>query len=158
MTTRSLASLTAVLLLASPAAAVDDLTGSWEAKLNCSGIDSGATGKQKTETTIDIVDLGGGEILFDMGAYPTGQAFVISETAKPERGVVSGLTCEFDADAQNGLLLRAAVKTKPGQADATLKGILVIFEAENVESAVCKLNAKRVSTEGTKLVGCAPKL
>jgi hypothetical protein len=156
MTTRSIASLTAVLLLASPATAVESLTGTWEAKLNCSGIDSGALGKQKIETTIDIVDLGGGQILFDMGAYPTGQAYVISETAKPERGVVSGLTCEFDATAQNGLLLRASAKTKPGSDDASLKGILVIFEEPDAESAVCKLSAKRVSTAATKLEGCVP--
>jgi hypothetical protein len=32
----------------------------------------------------------------------------------------------------------------------------VIFEEPDAESAVCKLSAKRVSTEATKLEGCVP--
>lgn len=156
MFVRSFALASGLLLAALPAAAVENLTGSYEAKLKCAGIDGGVKGKQKVETTIDIVDLGGGQILFDMGAYPTGQAYVLAELAKPEQGVVSGLTCEFDADDRNGLLLRADVKTKTGSDTATLKGTLVIFEEPDAESAICKLTAKRVSTVGAKLAGCAP--
>ena len=79
----------ALCLGALPAAAVEDLTASYDVKLVCAGIDSGAVGKQKVETTLDIVDLGGGQILFDMGAYPSGEGYVIAQTAKPDLGVAS---------------------------------------------------------------------
>lgn len=144
----------ALCLGALPAAAVEDLTGSYDVKLVCAGIDSGAVGKQKVETTLDIVDLGGGQILFDMGAYPSGEGYVIAQTAKPDLGVASGMTCDFDTEDRNGFLLRVDVKTKAGSDKVALKGIVVIFEEPEAESAVCKLKATRTSTLATKLDSC----
>jgi hypothetical protein len=102
------------------------------------------------------VDLGSGQVLFDTGAYPTGQAYVLVETAKPDQGLVSGMTCGLDANDREGLVLRVDAKTKAGSTTATLKGTLLVFEESSTESATCKLTAKRVSTEITKLAGCKP--
>jgi hypothetical protein len=136
-----------------PAAAVDDLTGVYAAKLSCKGIDSGVKGKQKVEANFYVVDQGTGSVLFEFGAYGPGQAFLLTETAKPDNGVLSGMNCSKNASDLFGVVIRFDVNSK--KADPVLKGTVLIFEDSSGESATCKFTGKRVSLEPGKIAGCA---
>jgi hypothetical protein len=142
------------LIGAAPASGVGQLTGTYLAKLSCKGIAAGATGGERTEDEFYIVDLGGGDVQFETGAYGPAFAFVVTELAKPDKGVLSGMTCTKNASNLDGLVARLDVKAKEGSDDASLKGTLWIFDSPQNASVVCKLKAKRTSTTPPKIDLC----
>jgi hypothetical protein len=148
------AALAAGLLLgAAPAAAIGDITGIYAMKLSCKGIDSGVKGKQKVEGNFYVSDTGTGSVRFETGAYGPAQAYLLTETAKPDLGVLSGMTCTKSALNLDGLVLRVDVKFTG--ADPSLKGTLLIFADGESESSTCKFTAKRTSLGPVKIAPCA---
>jgi hypothetical protein len=148
--------LGAALGVAAPAAAIEPLTGFYDAKANCKGIQAGSRGKQKLELEIAVSDLGGGQVLVDVPGLGDFDGFVITDLAKPEGGVLSAVTCPLTALNQDGSVLQLDVKTKTGSDSATLKGTLVILDEAEAQSAVCKFSAKRTVTTAPKLATCNP--
>jgi hypothetical protein len=140
-------------IVSGPAGAIGDLTGVYDAKLSCKGIDTGVKGKQKVETTFYVVDQGTGSVLWETGAYGSAQAYLLTETAKPDLGVLSGMTCTKNALNLDGLVLRVDVKFTG--ADPSLKGTLFIFADGEAESSTCKFTAKRTSLGPVKIAPCA---
>ena len=138
---------------ASPAAAVADLTGTYEMKLSCKGQNGGVKGKFKVEDPFYVVDEGTGVVRFETGQYGPGRAFLLTVTAKPDTGTLSGMTCGKNAADLDGLVIRLDVNSKP--ADPVLKGTLFIFEEPSSQSGTCKFSAKRVSLKVPKIVACA---
>jgi hypothetical protein len=138
-----------------PAAAIEPLTGLYEAKVSCKGIQAGTRGKQKLELEIAVADLGGGQVLLDVPGLGTFDGFLVTDGAKPDGGVLSALACPLNAGNQDGGLLQADLKTKAGSDAASFKGTLVILDEAEQQSAVCKIAAKRTSTLAPKLIGCA---
>jgi hypothetical protein len=137
--------LLAALGIGTPAAAVESLTGLYDAKVSCKGIEAGSRGKQKLELEIAVADLGGGQVLLDVPGLGDFDGFLITDLAKPEGGVLSALTCPLAAGNQDGSLLQVDVKTKMGSDAASFKGTLVILDEAEAQSAV-KIGAKRTST------------
>jgi hypothetical protein len=146
----------AALAFGTPAGAVEPLGGIYAAKISCKGIQAGARGKQKLELDVAVADLGGGQVLLDVPGLGDFDGFLITDLAKPDGGVLSALTCPLSADNQDGSLLQVDVKTKSGSTAASFKGTLVILDEAEAQSAVCKISAKRTSTETPKLPGCIP--
>jgi hypothetical protein len=144
------------LWVGAPAAAIEPLTGLYDAKANCKGIQAGSRGKQKLELEIAVSDLGGGQVLIDVPGLGDFDGFVITDLAKPEGGVLSAITCPLAALNQDGSVLQLDVKTKTGGDSASLKGTLVILDEAEAQSAVCKFSAKRTSTTVQKLTECTP--
>jgi hypothetical protein len=139
--------------LAAPAAALDDLTGVYDMKLTCKNLDSGVSQPFKVDEDFSLVDVGDGTARFETMGFGPGLAFVLTETAKPDRGVLAGTTCSVRPDSLNGLILRLDVNTKP--ADPKLKGTLFFFGNDGSNSASCKFTAKRAATGPVKIGGCA---
>jgi hypothetical protein len=149
------AALAAGLAVAAPAAAVEDLTGNYEAKLSCKGIDNQVKVKGKVEVGLTLEDLGDGTVHFSLAGFPPGQGILHTEAAKPANGVLSAMSCNKDAENLLGVVLRVDVKTKAGQDDASLKGTAFLFDIPSARSEACKFTAKQVGTGPVKIGPCA---
>lgn len=148
--------LCAALAFVAPAGALESLTGEYDGTLSCKGIDSGNRGKFKeTDVPIDVADLGGGEVLVDVaGLVVNFTGFVIADLAKPDSGVLSAIQCGLDDVSRDGAVMNAEVKTKAGTEKASFKATLIILNPGAAEAVICKLGAKRVSTQAKKLAAC----
>jgi hypothetical protein len=144
----------AVLCLGSaPAAGVEDLTGTYTGKLACRQIGDGNTFKAKRDVELVLEDLGNGQVNFSQNPG-SGQAVLFTETAKPDRGVLTGVACSLAATSFDGSAFRLDVKTKAGDDAVTLKGTLLFVEDTSGSSGVCQIVLKRTSTAPVKLGGC----
>jgi len=151
----SLVGLAMVLALAAaPAGAIESVSGTYEAKVSCKGIAGGVKGKQKMEVDLQVVDNGDGTLLLDWEGLQNGLGYVLTETAKPENGVVSGIACTLSPAGLDGWAFRADAKIKAGSDEGSMKGTLLILDDVEQESATCKVTAKRVSAVAPKLSGC----
>jgi hypothetical protein len=139
-------------IMAAPAAALESLTGVYDAKVSCKNLDSGVSQPYKQDEELALVDVGDGTARFST-MERTGLAYVLTETAKPDHGVLSGTSCDLRPDSLNGVILRLDVNTKP--ADPKLKGTLILLGNDGSFSASCKFTAKRVSTGPLKVGGCS---
>ena len=146
--------LAGAALAAAPVGAIESLSGTYEAKVSCKGIQGGAKGKQKLEIDLLVVDNGDGTLLLDWDGLQNGVGYVLTETAKPENGVASGIACTLTPAGLDGWAFRADAKIKAGSDDGTLKGTLLILDDVKLQSANCKVTAKRVSAVAPKLTGC----
>lgn len=146
--------LLCALLVGAPAAAVEPLTGVYAAKVSCKVIQQGVRGKQRGEFDVALLDQGGGQVVFHVEGLGDFAGFLITDLAKPNGGVLSGVGCPVSAANQDGGILQADVKTKSGSEAASFKGTLIILDQGEQQSAVCKISGKRFSTSSPKLVGC----
>lgn len=143
-------------LAVAPSAQGYDLTGTWIGKYSCKGFDGAKFSSGSKSSTFKItqsgnqiaVDLDNGEYRYNGGAIP--------DTAKPEKGEAVFLECANDSVPFTGgdsEIIRVAVKTKPGDVKATLKGTS-IFEDTLFGVGTCKYTFKRVDTAAPTILGC----
>lgn len=146
--------LAALALLAAPGHAVGSLTGTYEGKLRCETTTDGVVTRLKQDVAIEVVD-DEREVSFDvveLAQLVVG--FVIVDAVKAEHGVLQAISCGYDAFDPEGVVARLSVRTKLGSDKATLEGTLVRSSFENGSSALCTLDAKRVSTEPPVVEPC----
>ena len=129
------------------------LTGTYEGKASCSGLQGGTAGKQKMEFTASnpiLVSHGSTNATLDMPGLGAFFLFVENNSAKQGQSLVSGITCGLDLTLDGGtLFLNGKVKGD----NATLKGTLVILDDAENQSASCKVSLKRVDA-ADPLVAC----
>jgi hypothetical protein len=148
-------SLGIVALAAAPAAAVESLTGTWEGTLKCTGTDSGAPVKTKTDVTINVQDGDGvGLNIVGDGAPGIFFGFVVADTAKPLTGILTGATCGVVENGEGGVM-HLAVKTKAGDVKASMKGDILLLDQEGGDAKACTLTAKRVNETPPAPLLCA---
>jgi hypothetical protein len=133
-------------------AGAGSLTGTYEGKASCSGLENGVPAKQKIEfaakTSVLVSDFGSTAVL---GVPAVGSFFVFIEDNSQKQGqsLVNGLTCTLDLNfAGATIFLNAKVKGDK----ATLKGTLVILDDAENQSAICKISLKRVDAADPNVV------
>jgi hypothetical protein len=130
------------------------LTGTYEGKASCSGLQDGIPGKQKIEFAGQAsvgVTHGDSNATLDIPGLGTFYLFVENNTQKQGQSLVSGITCTLDQTLDGGtIFLNAKVKGD----NATLKGTLVILDDAENQSASCKISLKRVDAADPAL-NCA---
>jgi hypothetical protein len=135
--------------------AVEDLTGTYEGTLRCVTTTAGVPSKSKQAVTVEVADNGDEGVTFEI---PTVEdrivGLVIQDAVKGEHGVLPAASCDYEAFDQEGLVARLAVRTKVGSEKASLKGTLLRTSLEDESSAICTLDAKRVSTTLPEVVKC----
>ena len=154
--TRALLSGLVLLVALEPAAAVESLTGTWEGVLRCEVLDSGATTKSKVATTLEVVDDGPGGVRVELVSTDyLFIGFVVAQTAKPEKGVLSAASCAFGWDSLDGGTLQGDVRVKAGGGKASLRAQLTIMGLVQEIARSCTLTAKRVNKAEPDVVSCA---
>jgi hypothetical protein len=155
-----LSALLGAALAASPAAAVDSLTGVWRGKLVCvSTNDTTTEPRQKADATVFVEDLGGGAArvrvnnLFVLPIPST----IVSGADVPERARIAGVGCGFDADA-GGLVLQASAKVKPDSPKGTMTGEFINFAGGVAPHfvSICTFKVKREETTLATPIGDCP--
>lgn len=141
------------LLAGAPAAAIESVSGSWEAKLRCKGIQGGDLVKTRSEVTIGIAD-SAGDLIFQISEVGTLEGFLLGSMKKPTRGTLSGVSCGLDHVSGEGATLHAEVKVKPGSGKASFKGTLVRMGEGASVALICQVKAKRVADMTPMIPNC----
>jgi hypothetical protein len=144
------------LVFAGQAAAVEDLTGTYDVGIACKALDSGVRGKLKETSEIELLDDGSGIVFINWPGFFEFRTFLVPEGAKPERGGLAGVNCPLALDTLDGVTIAADVKTKVGSDAASLKGTLIVQHVLDAAIFTCKIKGKRVSTTISKFAICPP--
>jgi hypothetical protein len=146
----------AALALGSPAAALDDISGTYAGKMSCKGYAAGAPSKAKHDVTIEVAEgkVNLMRILIGMNQLGSNIHFTLAEdSAKQDRGKVGGVDCTLGWLTQNGLSVQADAVVKPGSEKGTLKGEVQHLDAEGIVET-CSFSVKRASTTPPQLGVC----
>jgi hypothetical protein len=145
-----------LLVSASPAAAVENLTGTWEGTLKCRVLNGTTVQKTKAPVTLEIIDSGVGGVQAELvSTDSTFVGFVVAESAGAPKGVLASATCGFAFDDLDGGTLQADVKTKAGSEKASIKGHVAFMGVGQGTTRVCTIAAKRTSAVEPDIIGCA---
>lgn len=147
------------LLLGQPAAAIDDVTGTYTGKLSCRQILAGAASKSKQDVSVEIIEGKGGGISLDItaGATVIAQAvvaFLVEDAAKAERGTITGPECGLGVVSREGATVHADLTIKAGSENGKLKGTLIGMDDEAGLARICTFTAKRTSTAEPTVIFC----
>ena len=149
--------LALALVLAAPAGAAEDISGSYAGKLSCKGLANGAAAKVKKDITIDVVEsVIGFSMQIREGSTLIGDfllGFVMDDAAKPDRAKLFGVDCNMDLVQLSNLTLIGDAVAKAGSDKATLKGSLTDTTAKT-QILDCTFSVKRTSTTAPKFEGC----
>jgi hypothetical protein len=136
-----------VLAAAAPAAAIDSVTGTYEGKMTCRQIASGATTKVKQDVVVGIFEGTSNFIGVDVGDVSTAiGGILVEDTAKADRAKLVGVECGVSYLNTVGGVLHADVVIKPGSDKGTLKGTLIVMDELAPLGSLCTFTAKRTST------------
>jgi hypothetical protein len=136
-----------LVFTASPAAAIDTVTGTYEGKMTCRQISTGATTKVKQDVTIDVFEGVSNFVGLDVGTASTAiGAVLVEDTAKTDRAKVVGVECGVTYLNTLGGALHADVVIKPGSDKGTMKGTLIVMDEFAPLGSLCTFTAKRTST------------
>ena len=155
MRLRTLASgVFAATLAASPALALEDLTGSWLGTATCDVVSAALHDKTKIDVTVVIDDDPTGNAFLTLDAV-TYHVVVIEDPDSPAKGRVGGQECNANPDLGVDVLA-LSVKAKDGSDKGTMSGELVVTRTGKAPRvSVCKVKLKRVSTTiETPIIGC----
>ena len=147
MNTRKLVlSLGLALLAAAPAAAVENLTGTWYGRWKCTGIPDVRPAKPAVPSGVEmtVIDDGAGVVL-NLGFYIYG--YVVPHASKPSTGIFTGTSCGNINTDGVGHMAHFEVKTKPGDVKATMRGELLSMHRELGHARRCKFTATRVDLD-----------
>ena len=147
------------LLVGLPAAAIDDVTGTYTGKLSCRDILAGAASKSKQDVSVLVLEGKGGGVALDItaGATTIAQAvvaFLVEDAAKADRGTITGPECGLDVVSRLGATVHAEVTIKAGSENGKLKGTLIGMDDESGLARICTFTAKRTSTADPTVVFC----
>jgi hypothetical protein len=155
MRLRTLASgICAATLAASPALALEDLTGSWLGTATCDVVTVLEHEKTKENVTVVIDDDPTGNAFLTLG-IATYHVTVIEDPDSPSKGRVGGQECNANPDLGVDALA-LSVKAKDGSDKGTMSGELVTTRTGKAPRvAVCKVKLKRTSTTiEAPILGC----
>jgi hypothetical protein len=144
-----------LVLAAAPASALDTLTGSYEGKMTCKGIEAGSPVKEKQEIVIEVVDTKGVALRLLSNGVQVGEVMtgrLAEDSAKADRGKLGGLSCSVDAFERLGSALVADAVVKPMSEKGSLKGSLTTLGENGVVE--CTFTAKRTSTATPEFSFC----
>jgi hypothetical protein len=161
MTIEQLAVFAAVALAtASPAQAIDNMTGLYNGKMSCKGNQDGVPTKSKGLASVSILEDTTIRLLVALdGALLGGpvNVFRLAEDAKPDRAKIQGLDCPSTTSSISSLTVVGDVAIKSGTDKGTIKGTL-IHRNQGVPNRidVCTFTVKRTSTELPEVLPCPP--
>jgi hypothetical protein len=141
-------------LTGAPAAAIEDLEGTYDVKLACRGLAMAAKDKYKLETELSITQPNPESVLFVIEQLTSGARYLLSDQATQGNGTLSGVSCELSTATFQGATLQVDVKTRPGSDQASFAGTLHLFDHSGGEAHLCKIKGKRVNTTPPNLPGC----
>lgn len=148
-----------VALLLAPAASTSafDLTGTWEGKWSCKGLDLGIKSKlQNGGSVVEIVQTGDSlAIRFDDADDYGG--ITVEDVSNADKGAAAIVACSTSSDLTFGTdfddMQHWRIKTNPASGKGRIKGVGVWSPPGNSVST-CKYSYKRVSTTPPVAVGC----
>jgi uncharacterized protein (DUF427 family) len=135
-----------LLLGACPAAALEDLTGTWEGTLACESIDDGFRGQVSGPVTLEIDDGGSGGIGLVLPTVGNMLGSYVVDNEHPERAVLQVTTCELTPIQAASAVMHGEFKTKPGSVKATFTGTLIVLDGPGESTSLCELKLKRIDT------------
>ena len=132
-------------LAATPAAALGDVTGTWEGTLACTHASTAGTEHTKQQgITLELYDDFIGGLLARFQGTPL-RLQLVAFGSSPAKGALTGVSCAIDPE-EGGYTFHLLVSAKPGSEKGTLKGTFVsTSHPDNPGGSICKLRAKRVS-------------
>lgn len=164
MRSKMLAPVLAVLatLVAVPASAVLDLTGTWEGTWSCKDVTNGAVLKPKNTLTMTVTQSGSdvyAVLTWDgLNSSNTFQGHVQELTDKPGQGAATIISCAQNTppieytEALSGMVKVSPTNAKP--ANATFKATSTYEGAPVSVGGVCKYSLKRVSLADPGVAAC----
>ena len=136
---------------------VGPMTGSYEGRATCSGLQNGVPGKEKTEFTVEspvlVTQAPPNRAVIAIPGLGLNllYAFIENNTQKEGQSIVSGVGCTLGLTFDGAtVFLNAKVKGD----NVTLKGTLVILDDVGNHSASCKLSLKRFDA-ANPMITCA---
>lgn len=145
----------AALCIAAPAAALGDLTGTYQGSLSCDSTTDAESTRSKSEATVYVDDNGSGNVfLYLNNSLQIFRAAVVAPGGG-DQGRLGGPACAI-SPATGGWTIRAAVKAKPGSTSASMKGEFVTFSvgASSHYVQVCRFSLQRVSLGDPNITAC----
>lgn len=141
--------LAALLLLAAePAAALENLTGTWQGKLTCDAIDGGFVSQFSADATLYVQDVGAGVIGLMLQSVVTFFGRYGVDADDSDHAVVQGASCDFDEEDVEGAVIRLDAKTKAGSTKASLTGTVILLDGPGGATTQCELKVKRTALTG----------
>lgn len=145
-------------LVGVPAAAIDDVTGIYEGKLTCQQIAEGFPGKTKRDAIVTVSEeMGAIALDIHAGGEPVATAlrgFVADDSAKAKHGKITAVECGLSVASKNGAVIHADVTIKPGSEKGKLKATVILMEPATQTAALCRISAKRTTTDGVMVQLC----
>jgi hypothetical protein len=145
-------------LAASPAAALENLTGTWEGRWRCTGLANGAPLNSAEPVTMEVTHDGDGIVLVMNGGMELIYGFVVSDTGRPSAGIITGVSCgTINIDIVGSTsMAHFAVKTKAGDVKASMKGdLLLMGRGAGGYARRCAFTAKRVDATPPLPMACS---
>jgi hypothetical protein len=150
----------AVLAVAAPAHAIDNMTGVYNGKMSCKGNRDGVATKSKGDASVSVVDDTTVRLLVTLDSVLLGgtvNVFRLVDDAKPDRAKIQGLDCPSTTSSPTSLTIAGDVVIQTGSEKGTIKGTLIRRNSPDPASIdVCTFTVKRTSTELPEVVACPP--
>lgn len=151
---------TLALAVGLPAAALDNLSGTYEGKLRCRQTVAGVTTKSKQAAVVLVDQDMDGSLALDVSASGVPLAGVIfgrvvPDATRPNRGSLAAVECGLDVLSELGAMIHADAVVKPGSAKGSLKGTLIDLDASGSTVRLCTFKVKRTSTVTPPMSLCA---
>jgi hypothetical protein len=141
-----------VLLAAAPAAALGNLTGTYEGLLACELVPGSGKLDFRLETGFDVADNGAGVLAFRLlnnGLLFRGAV----DSEHPDRGRLGALLCSFNG-VTGGNLFHGLATAKEGSDKASLNLQFIDMFIGSQSVGYCTFKGKRVSTKLPAPVAC----
>jgi len=152
------AALLALVPIADPARAIDDLSGVWTGTFTCGSTTETTTEPKGTaDATLYLEDFadGSGRARFNNATVYVLPVTIVSGADKPDEARLVGVMCGFDQDT-GGSLIQGLAKVKSGSDAGTMTGELVTYGggvAPHLVS-VCRFKVKRTGPLEAPLGDC----
>src|SRR5262245_14673144 len=113
-------------MAASPAAAIDAITGVWEGKFTCDATAGATTSHSKAVATFFFDDRGSGKGVLRISnvTLESIPIRVVSGADALDRARVAGTACSFDP-ATGGIVVEASLRIRPGSEKGTMTGEVI---------------------------------
>ena len=136
---------------ATAAAAIDNVTGTYEGKVTCQKIEGGVASKTKADVVVEVEEGKGGfasaDVIVDGTPIATALlGFLAEDAAKTDRARIAAIECGFDFFDKEGATFHAEIAIKAGSEKGSLKGTLLDMDDAVGLAGVCTFKAKRTST------------
>jgi hypothetical protein len=129
------------------AAALDDLTGTYEGKMSCDSTSASGNSRSSFDTALFLDDANDGTVfIYVNNAGLFFFAEIVEPDEAPDAGRLGGPSCGFTF-GEGGALLQAAVRSKAGADKASLRGQLLIDPVGGSGLSSCSFSVRRTTRE-----------